>query len=70
MSTVSLVKELKVWINGDPERVKLMEAKAPIGSSTLKSTLAGRYNPGPLLQRAIKAVMAEYPLEHREKVVS
>lgn len=62
-----MVRELKVWLNEDPERASLMVKEAPIGESTLRATISGRYNPGPLLERAIRAVMLEHPVAQHEK---
>lgn len=58
---MSLAEELSVWLSGDPEREELLRIEAPIGESTLKATKRGRYVPGPLLERAIRAVMDKYP---------
>lgn len=59
---MSLSEELTVWLNNDPDREKLMREEAPIGESTLRATRSGRYIPGRLLERAIRAVMAKYPV--------
>lgn len=59
---MSLAEEVSMWLNNDPEREQLLIKEAPIGESTLRATKRGRYVPGPLLERAIRAVMAKYPL--------
>lgn len=59
---MTLAEELKQWNpENSPERDELMIREAPIGESTLRATKNGRYIPGPLLDRAIRAVMAKYP---------
>lgn len=67
---MSLANELTIWLNNDPEREKLMREKAPIGDSTLRSTRSGRYIPGPLLERAIRDVMAKHPIPAETQAVS
>lgn len=66
-SSMSLAKELTNWINNSPEREALLIEEAPIGESTLRATKRGRYIPGPLLDRAIRAVMLKYPSSKGEQ---
>lgn len=61
MTPRSLADELKIWIGDDEKRRAFMIKEAPIGESTLRNTMGGRYLPGKLLTRALRAVMKDYP---------
>lgn len=67
MKPTGISKELKDWINGDPKRVALMVKKAPIGASTLRAIVTGRYVPAERLEKAVRGVMQEYPMPQPEK---
>jgi hypothetical protein len=65
---MTLADELIRWNpENDPERNELMKKKAPIGGSTLRAIRNRRYFPGPLLERAIRAVIAENPPKKAER---
>lgn len=70
MSRTSLAKELKDWIDAGEGRLALMLKEAPIGESTLRLTLSGRYNPGERLEKAIRGVMAAHPAHPEKKVAA
>lgn len=62
MSQKALKEQVRIWINGDEDREKLLMRLTPISESTLTQFLRGRYIPSPLLSNALQAVMANHPL--------
>ena len=67
MNSAALAKELNDWINGSESRFALMVQEAPIGESTLRATMKGRYIPAERLEKAIRGVMKAHPMPRREK---
>lgn len=67
MNSAPLSKELNDWINGSEARFALMVQEAPIGESTLRATMKGRYIPAERLEKAIRGVMVAHSQTKREK---
>lgn len=58
---MTLGQELEDWIDGDEKRLEFMIVEAPTKASTIRATIAGRYNPSPLLERGMRSVMQSHP---------
>lgn len=65
MDKATLAAELETWIGEDPNRETIMIKEAPIGESTLRATIRGRYIPAPRLEKAIRGVMQSHPTRSR-----
>lgn len=67
MEPTGLARELGNWLNGDLKRAELMVKEAPIGASTLRAIVTGRYIAAERLEKAVRGVMKEYPLPQLKK---
>ena len=68
MDKVSFAAEIDAWIAGDPAREDFLIKEAPIAESTLRQTIAGRYIPGPRLEKLVRNAMEKLPAKAKAAV--